>query len=269
MTINSDSSTVSDIHFDDQNDGDKNKINDMNLFNDSDFFDEGRNKKKNSCSNDNFYEEMKYDILRIERNINSEVKKRLDANKNIQLLIEQMANNMINNVLNKITTKIESISSDLDKIIHKCEELEKVISQIKVDIPTKIQTDMISLKREIADFQLVINKYLNNKKKRDNILYGKIENISAYLTGKIQSEIAFKQHDLSYLKNESDRLLNYDNDDDVNFKNVFLQEVEEIKDALNLTVKAREQSDDDIIQAMNKYTSVLQKALQSAIINTN
>ncbi|KOB87033.1 hypothetical protein PFDG_02667 [Plasmodium falciparum Dd2] len=128
---------------------------------------------------------------------------------------------------------------------------------------------MISLKREIADFQLVINKYLNNKKKRDNILYGKIENISAYLTGKIQSEIAFKQHDLSYLKNESDRLLNYDNDDDVNFKNVFLQEVEEIKDALNLTVKAREQSDDDIIQAMNKYTSVLQKALQSAIINTN
>ncbi|EUD73900.1 hypothetical protein YYG_00990 [Plasmodium vinckei petteri] len=239
----------------------QNKICNVNLF-DSRFSDDKKNKK---MEENNFYQDIKYDILRIERNINMEVKKRIEENKNIQQLIERSANDMINNVLNKITTKIENISLDLDKIIKKCDELEKVVGQIKVDLPTKIQTELISLKRDISDFHIVINKYVHNKKKRDNILFGKIENIDAYINSKIQSEISFKHEDLLILKNESEKLLNFDLDEDINFKNLFIDEIEEIKDALNLTIKEREKSDDDIIQAMNKYTSVLQKALQSVI----
>lgn len=242
----------------------KSRIQEMNLLNESNMLDEKKNKRNEG---ENFYQEIKEDILRIEKNINTEVKKRIEANKNIQQLIEHMANDMINNVLNKITTKIENISIDLDKIIKKCEELEKVIGEIKVDLPTKIQTEMVSLKREISDFQIVINKYLNNKKKRDNILFEKIENINGYLANKIHTEICFKQEDMTLLKNESEKLINYDFDEDTNFKNYFIEEIEEIKDALSLTIKAREQSDDDIIQAMNKYTNILQKALQSVIVS--
>ncbi|CRH03823.1 SF-assemblin, putative [Plasmodium relictum] len=266
MIENSESSNISDENLPYDLNLSRNKIQEVNFLNESGFLEEKKSKK---IDGDNFYQEIKYDILRIERNINTEVKKRIEANKNIQQLIEHMANDMINNVLNKITTKIENISIDLDKIIKKCEELEKVIGEIKVDLPTKIQTEMLSLKREISDFQIVVNKYINNKKKRDNILYGKIENISAYIYSKIQSEICFKQEDLIILKNESEKLLNYDYDEDINFKNLFIEEIEDIKDALNLTIKAREQSDDDIIQAMNKYTNVLQKALQSVIINNH
>lgn len=274
MDNNSESSNASDrvLVFSQMNDMNLNmninrtRLHEINLLNESNFFEEKRNKKTDG---DNFYQDIKEDILRIERNINTEVKKRIEANKNIKQLIEHMANDMINNVLNKITTKIENISVDLDKIIKKCEELEKVIGEIKVDLPTKIQTEMISLKREISDFQIVITKYINNKKKRDNILFGKIENINAYLTNKIQSEICFKQEDLTVLKNESEKLINFDLDEDTGFKNHFIEEIEEIKDALSLTVKAREQSDDEIIQAMNKYTNILQNALQSVIVNNS
>ncbi|SBT72127.1 SF-assemblin, putative [Plasmodium malariae] len=266
MIDNCESSTTSEGNLTYDLNMSRTKIPDMSYLNESTFLDERLNKK---IEGENYYQEIKYDILRIERNINTEVKKRIEANKNIQQLIEHTANDMINNVLNKITAKIEKISLDLDKIIKKCEELEKVIGQIKVELPTKIQTEMISLKREISDFQIVINKYINNKKKRDNILFGKIENINAYINSKIQSEISFKQEDLIILKNESDKLLHYDFDEDMNFKNVFVEDIEEIKDALALTIKAREQSDDDIIQAMNKYTSVLQKALQSVITNSH
>ncbi|CXI50859.1 SF-assemblin, putative [Plasmodium berghei] len=243
----------------------QNKMCNVNLF-DSRL---SEKKKNNKMESDNFYQDVKYDILRIERNINTEVKKRIEENKNIQQLIERSANDMINNVLNKITTKIENISLDLDKIIKKCEELEKGTGQIKVDLPTKIQAELITLKREIFDFHIIINKYLHNKKKRDNILFGKIENIDAYINSKIQSEISFKHEDLLILKNESEKLLNYDLDDDINFKNLFIDEIEEIKDALSLTIKEREKSDDDIIQAMNKYTSILQKALQSVIARSS
>ncbi|ANQ06468.1 SF-assemblin/beta giardin domain containing protein [Plasmodium coatneyi] len=213
----------------------------------------------------NSYKEIKYDLLRIERNINIEVRKRIEANKNIQQLIEHTANDMINNVLNKITTKIENISFDLDKIIKKCDELEKLVGQIKVTLPTKIQTEMMSLKREVSDFFIILNKYANNRKKRNNVLFTKMENMNAYVTNKIHSEVSFTDEDFLFFRKESAKLLVHDSEDEQGFKDAFLQEVEEIRDALALTVKAREQSDDDIIQAMNKYTSVLQKALQSVI----
>ncbi|KJP89022.1 hypothetical protein AK88_01314 [Plasmodium fragile] len=217
----------------------------------------------------NSYKEIKYDLLRIERNINIEVRKRIEANKNIQQLIEQTANDMINNVLNKITTKIENISFALDKIIKKCDELEKLAGQIKVTLPTKIQTEMISLKREVSDFFIILNKYANNRKKRNNVLFTKMENMNAYVTNKIHSEVSFTDQDFLFFRRESANLLVCDADDEQAFKDAFLQEVEEIRDALALTIKAREQSDDDIIQAMNKYTSVLQKALQSVITNSH
>ncbi|VWU50228.1 SF-assemblin, putative [Hepatocystis sp. ex Piliocolobus tephrosceles] len=242
------------------------KMGDVNFLNDSIFWED---KNSNKFESDNYYQKIKYDLLRIERNINTEVKKRIEANRNIQQLIENTANKMINNVLNKITTKIENISFELDKIIKKCEELEKGISQIKADLPAKIQTDMTNLKKEINDFQIVINKYINNKKKRDNILFGKIENINVYINSKVNCEISYKQEDLLVLKNESDKLLNYYTNEDMNFKNIFIEEMEEIKNALALTIKEREQSDDDIIQAMNKYTSTLQKALQTVIMGNN
>ncbi|SCP06102.1 SF-assemblin, putative [Plasmodium ovale] len=241
----------------------KNKISNINFLSESTTMME--EKKNQKWEGENFYEDIKIDILRIERNINIEVSKRIEENQNLQNVIENTANKMINNILNKITTKIENISNHLDNINTKCNDLENTVKEIKMNLPSKIQTDMLSLKREINDFHMMINKYIHNKKKRDNIIFSKIENINTYVHGKIHNEISFKEDDFIFLKNESMKLLNYDIDDDINFRNVFLDEIEDIKDALALTVKEREQSDDDIIQAMNKYTSVLQKALQSVI----
>lgn len=217
----------------------------------------------------NAYKEIKYDLLRIERSINTEVRKRIEANKNIQQLIEHTANDMINKVLNKITTKIENISFELDKIIKKCDELEKMVGQIRLTLPTKIQTEMMGLKREVSDFFILLNKYANNRKKRNNVLFSKMENMNAYVSNKIHSEVSFTEDDFLFFRRESAKLLASDSDDEQGFRDAFLQEVEEIRDALALTVKAREQSDDDIIQAMNKYTSVLQKALQSVITSSH
>ncbi|GAW82907.1 SF-assemblin/beta giardin domain containing protein [Plasmodium gonderi] len=239
---------------------------DLNFFGESNVLDE---EMENKLESKNFYKELRYDLVRIERNINIEVKKRIEANRNIQQLIEHTANDMINNVLNKITTRIENISFDLDKIIKKCDELEQMIGQIRVNLPTKIQTEMISLKREVSDFFIILSKYANNKKKRNNILFAKIENMNAYIGTKIQSEVSFKDQDFIFFKTESDKIILYDSDNENSFKNVFLHQVQEIKDALDLTIKAREQSDDDIIQAMNKYTSILQKALHSVITSNH
>ncbi|CDJ47485.1 SF-assemblin, putative [Eimeria brunetti] len=207
-------------------------------------------------------QEIKDSILAVEKTLNQEIKRRVDANKTLQQISEQMANEMLDRLQLRIVKYIESLTVSMDMLITRCESLEKGLAQMKGDLPSKLAQDFAALQREANALRQAFAAETKNKNECESLACKKLGELQLLVDSKFEAEIAVRQEQLNLIKREVERLVKGDEAHE-QFHAFIMEELMALKNGLALATQAREQSDDEIIQAINQYTTALQKGLRT------
>ena len=124
-----------------------------------------------------------------------------------------------------------------------------------------------SVARDIAQLQISVNHDKGNRSEKESALVRKLAEVDLNIEGKLQNDRLAVEQKFASLR---DALAEYkkvrDRGDD-KFQGFVLEEIAGLKNSLVIETQSREQSDEDIIQALNHYTKALQDALR--IVNSS
>lgn len=206
-------------------------------------------------------------LTKLEKALNSEIRRRVEANKQVQTLTESLANNMLERLQANILVKIEKLAGSIESLTLRCAALEKGISQFRGELPTKLQVDTAALVKEISELRRQMEIDRAKRIERDTSLLRRLSEMEAFEASQFEQGLAALQHTYTQIKAEIDGLARTEEATDSKtekFRAFILEEISGMKNTLAVSGQAREQTDDEIVQAMNQYTNALQRGLHSA-----
>lgn len=206
-------------------------------------------------------------LIKLERAMNNEIKRRVDANKQVQSLTEQLANDMLQRLQASIVVRIEKLAASIESLTLRCTALEKGIMQFRGELPSKLQVDTAALVKEISELRRQMEIDRQSRIERDTALLRRLAEMESVEATQFDQGAEILQNNFDQLKAEIDGLARTDEASDTRtekFRAFMLEEIAGMKNTLTISSTARQQTDDEIVQAMNQYTNALQKGLHSA-----
>jgi len=209
-------------------------------------------------------DDAKTGLMKLEKALNVEIKRRVEANKTVQEMTETLANNMLDRLQSKILARIEKLTQSLDSLTTRCGALESGIQQFKGELPTKLSVDTAALIKEINTLRNAMEGDKKHRNERDTAYLRRIAEVEYGIDSKFESGFAIMEEQTQSLKQEIASLSRTDESSEEQFRAFILEEVAALKNSLSLAAQAREQTDDEIVQAINQYTNALHKGLRAA-----
>lgn len=210
-------------------------------------------------------------IIKLEKAMNAEIKRRVDANKQVHQLTEHLANDMLERLQTNILVKVEKLACSIESLTLRCASLEKAISQFKGELPSKLQVDTASLVKEISNLRNQADLDRRSRIERDTALLRRLAEMDSHEAAMLEKSSAEQLLIFKRTKNEIDGLARQAEMEKAEsekttdrFRTFILEEIAGMKNTLVTTAQARAQTDDEVVQAMTQYTAALQKGLQAA-----
>lgn len=208
---------------------------------------------------------VKESMVKLEQSLNGEVKRRVEANKALQSMFESQ--------ISSIQERLESIFMDrLDKLQMGVDSLGDRMTMVERDFALTREQYI----QDIEDKNAVVAKDTNgmqnafenekiDRKERELAISKKLADHEAKTQAALEGQSGHREQKYQALRAELDGIKRHREKGDDKFKSFILEEVAVVKNGLVAESHAREQADDDIVQALNHYTKCLQDALR--IIN--
>lgn len=212
-------------------------------------------------------EEQKYNQLyeaieALEKAIAAEKQKRGEANKALERAAGKMATEMLQRLQAKVGKHIGHLTGALDHLINRCEELERGIAAFKGEQATHLSRQFAELMARCKAARAAFEAEVRARNEREEVAGEKLQELLGNLDRKIDSEILARHQQVAALKRGVKILLRGDEPHE-QFQIFVKEELEELHGGLAAARRAREEADDEILEAINEYTGVLQRGLQS------
>lgn len=206
-------------------------------------------------------------IGKLERAMNSEIKRRVDANKQLQMLTEHLANGMLDRLQSNILVRVEKLAGSAESLTLRTTALEKGIAQFKGELPSKLQVDTAALVKEISELRKQTELDRQGRIGRDTALLRRLAELESGNGTMFDRHVAALRRDWEACKAEIEGLARTDDGEKSStekFRAFIMEEIAGMKASLAVAAQSREQTDDEIVEAMAKYTNALQKGLHAA-----
>ncbi|CDJ61170.1 hypothetical protein, conserved [Eimeria maxima] len=176
--------------------------------------------------------------------------------------IHQAVQAIENGVAVETRRRGEASKGALDHLITRCEELEQGLCSLKGEQAEKLSREAAELMACCKATRAAFEAEVRSRNAREDAAGEKLEELAKNLDLKIENEIATRHQQLSSIKKEIAMLLRGDQSRD-QFHTFVKEELEELRAGLAAATQAREEADDEILQAINEYTTALQRGLQN------
>lgn len=210
-------------------------------------------------------------VIKLEKAMNCEIKRRVDANTQVHMLTEHLANDMLERLQSNILVRVEKLAISIESLTLRCAALEKAIAQFKGELPSKLQVDTACLVKEISALRKQAENDRKDRIERDTVLLRRLSEMDSHEAAQLEQSYADQTRLFQRTKNEIDGLARQAEMEKADseartdkFRTFILEEIAGMKNTLVLTMQARSQTDDEIVQAMTQYTHALQKGLKAA-----
>jgi len=204
-------------------------------------------------------------LTRLERAVNSEIRRRVESNKTLQAMTERFANEMLDELQRKMLCRMEKITCAIESLGIRCQTLEKGIQQFKGELPSKLQLDTTALMREITELKANMEDNKRFRLERDQDFVKHSGEVEFKIDQKADTFFLALQKELAEYSVIIETLTHADHGAEEEFRSFALEELQTLKNGLTLASQAREQTDDEIVNAINLYTTALQRGLQKIV----
>ncbi|OII71466.1 hypothetical protein cand_031790 [Cryptosporidium andersoni] len=218
------------------------------------------------------------EIVSLQDSIRSELQdsilNRKSSIQEIQRSTEEIGNKIIHNITVKVLQRIETIMGTMEGLLNRCEAVEKKLHEYKIVQVKKTNFESVdhtinNIKEDIRSYYQCIDRITG--------VFIKVNEYNSNLVNNINQEMTKLLDDTSHVKIQSEIQnfnKSFENNPKLNSCNpnnqfsIFIkQELKGIQNALISATKLRQDADDDITNAIKKFTETLQNGLTIAVSN--
>merc|ERR1719221_2440502 len=172
--------------------------------------------------------QLKDNIARLEKTLNSEIKKRVEANKALQGMFEAQMATVQDKLEAGLLDRLDQLHSAVGSLNDRVDAVEKDFSQAREQYICDIEDKSAMVAKDAANLQQAFQNERSDRKERETLIIAKLRDLDA---------------------RTSERLNNEQSECDLKFQ--------ELREELDVAQK------DDIVTALNHYTTAIQDALRA------
>jgi len=205
---------------------------------------------------------IKDDMSKLERTLNSEIKRRVEANKALQGMFESQIATVQDKLEAVFVERLDRLQSRVDSLNDRMGVVEKDFSQSREKYIRDIEDKNQMVAKDVASLQGTFRQEKVDRKEREQATALKLRDHAARTQAKFEEEEKIREAKYQALREELEESKRLRERGDDKFQAFILEEVAALKNGLVVETQTREQADDDIVNSLNHYTHVLQDALR-------
>jgi len=205
-------------------------------------------------------------IQRLEKSMEAEVKRRAESDKQLQTHFEGEIHTLQERTAVQILELQNALKSAVESLSNRVQDLHALIREEREQRRSDIEHLATNLVNKVNECVSALDEERNNRVQEQAISLKRFGEDLISIQQRVEQEKVVREADLGSLRAELHEVLGSRNIADDQFKNASLDEISNLKAALQLEREERIAEDDEIVQAINDYTKALQEGLK--LVNT-
>eukprot|EP00743_Colponemidia_sp_Colp-15_P004479 GILK01004829.1.p1 GENE.GILK01004829.1~~GILK01004829.1.p1 ORF type:complete len:332 (-),score=71.84 GILK01004829.1:213-1208(-) len=199
---------------------------------------------------------------RVERTLNSEIKRRVESNKQLQTMFAAHLHAMEDNVEQHIQKRLGEATAKLASMTKRLKDLENQIGNNKTSLSTTVKEKFAALQKQFNGLQQAVGGAIQHSETFDQGVSLQIHEFESKVDTRLKEEKRLQDGDhrafialfASVTEQEMQREAEYERQ--------IMQELAFLRAQLESETRCRESADDDIVVALNTFTAALQDGLR-------
>jgi len=208
---------------------------------------------------------VKESMMKLEQTLNSEIKRRVEANKALQSMFESQIESIQARLEAIFVDRLDKLQKSVDTLSGRMSTVEQSFAQTREEYIREIEEKNEVVHKNTSMLQNAFDSERENRKEREAAIGKKLGDHKERTQAELEKQAQVREQKYQSLRGEIEQIKAAREKGDDKFQTFILEEVAAVKSGLVAESHAREQADDDIVQALNHYTKCLQDALR--IIN--
>jgi len=201
-------------------------------------------------------------IARLEKTLNAEIKRRVEANKALQGMFEAQMATVQDKLEATLLDRLDRLNAAVGSLNGKVDAVEKTFSQAREQYIRDIEDKSAMVSKDASNLQATFKAERADRRQRETLIIGKLKALGSKTLDRLESEHAAFDQKYEHLHEALDMVVKREVDGDKQFQDYVLQEMAALKNGLVLETQMREKADDDIVHALNHYTKGIQDSLR-------
>merc|ERR1712190_370147 len=204
-------------------------------------------------------------MTKLEGTLNSEIKRRVEANKALQAMFESQIAAIQDRLEAIFIDRLDKLQTSVDSLSDRMGTVERDFALTREQYIQDIEEKNAVVAKDTNSMQNAFENEKVDRRERELAISKKLGDHETRTQAALEAQIASREQKYQALRSELEDIKRARDEGDDKVQTFILEEVPALKNGLVAESHAREQSDDDIVQALNHYTKCLQDALR--IIN--
>jgi len=205
--------------------------------------------------------ELRIAMNNMDRSLTQEIKRRIEGNNVLEMKAREEIAEMERRLTVMLEDKVNMFQSRLGLLEDKVKELNERLEEEKKSIPKDIEEKGRELKEMLLSFQHEFSEERRDRLTREGRIMKQLTDHAQDLTQKWDNESGERRRDTEELKSRLEHHENNRAQADDAFESLIASELKSLRSDLQQEGMERKVEDDEIVEALNRYTENLQKSL--------
>jgi len=213
-------------------------------------------------TDENNINSLKDNMARLEKTLNAEIKRRVEANKALQGMFEAQMATVQDKLEATLLDRLDRLNLSVGSLNDRVDSVQKDFSQAREQYIRDIEDKSAMVAKDASSLQAFFKAERTDRKQRETLIIGKLKDLDSRTLDRLESEHNVFGQKYEQLHEALDMVVKREVDGDKQFQDYVLQEMAALKNGLVLETQMREKADDDIVHALNHYTKGIQDSLR-------
>eukprot|EP00936_MAST-01D_sp_MAST-1D-sp1_P000801 g801.t1 len=209
--------------------------------------------------------ELAEELARLQKALERQVQIRVDMNQDLQSWMMTQVKEMTLRFNTLLAERMAAVEERLDHVVEKLVALEEYFKKMAREIPEEVEERTAVLTKQLQDFRDDFECEKLRRLEREAELVVRLERNEKEVAAAFEVEDVARDEKFEVLRETLDDTVESRTRGDAKFQCFVEDRMQELNAALSKETKRRVKEDDDIVEALNRYTGKLQSSLQ--IIN--
>mmetsp|Transcript_56499 Transcript_56499/g.103650 ORF Transcript_56499/g.103650 Transcript_56499/m.103650 type:complete len:251 (+) Transcript_56499:116-868(+) len=201
-------------------------------------------------------------IARLEKTLNSEIKRRVEANKALQGMFEAQMATVQDKLEAGLLERLDNLHVAVDSLNDRVDAVEQDFSQARERYIRDIEDKSAMVSKDVAALQTAFQNERADRRERETLIVAKLRDLEERTVERFTNDQKMLEKQHTELREELEVVLHETENGDKMFQDYILEEMAALKNGLVVESQTREHADDDIVNALNHYTTAIQDALK-------
>ena len=206
-------------------------------------------------------------LFRLEKTLNAEIKRRVEANKALQEMFESQILSVQEKLETGFDDRLDKVEDAIGTISDRLGIIERDFAIERDRYVRDIEDKNALVARDVNALQTAFENERIVRAEKEAIIVKRLGDMEVKTDERVENSKALLDSRVVQIRSEMEDIYRINTSGEGKFEQFILEEIASLKNCLLLETQGRESADDDLVNALNHYTKALQDALR--IINTS